>query len=774
MKTKILFGALMGTFALAACNSEEEFTTPAQKTSPITFEVTLDGADAATKAEFASGKINFELGDLLSLYHGITDASSASTGFTGYSNAVYEAKACGDGEALKFVSAAMVNKGEAVMIWPADTTFANTGTAAPNITIPAVQDAKTKLLMPYVSEVLTIDAYDGEEMKNVAGYNKTYPVVLKQFGSTLTLNTKAINDDVISNLDVAALKVTDVELTAKSATANLFNTSVALKATGATPHTNTDDFDHWADVTEADFTSATASATLKTTDATNTSAIFTLLPVASTADVADAADKAKVVINTNYGTVTVAYASGETPWAKTEDKLGTTEAKTVSDGLEDVLKNVYIDNTTTSSKFYGEKTGGKMTRWIEADISKLDMNNLHIKDAEQLIDVLKVLDAMKEVAGSTVATAAAINFYLDGDAEGVFTMTPAAAAAYTAHLDATAPAITFTPCATAGEACTAVKFVAESETEVPTKLAFETNSVNVQLAGTWKWSADDKDYNAQVNNIVVLEDATLNLSNTVKAGTANTIINNGTVNVSGITYLETVKLRNLGTITIPENAEFRVKSALANRATTLEAYGKIYNSGVLATVGTSGAIYNYGGYIKQVVNGAKTYITSNETGTGFAAAFKSDATPNLIGTIELFDKDDDNYSVSNSANQGFIMITTTAAAVAAEDLGEEANYVKLAGDCTSFTYSQTSATARLQYVEIASSKEVVWTSASTENMKGVIVPEGKKLNIKKSNTVKSAATFVKGTIYQGGAYTPGVFVTYFGGENADAANIITY
>lgn len=771
MKTKILFGALMGTFALAACNSEEEFTTPAQKTSPITFEVTLDGADAATKAEFTSGKINFELGDLLSLYHGIGDAS---TDFTGYSNAVYEAKACGDGEALKFVSAAMVNKGEAVMIWPADTMFANTGSAAPAIKIPAVQDAKTKLLMPYVSEVLTIDMYDDVEMKNVAGYNKTYPVVLKQFGSTLTLNTKAINDDVISNLDVAALKVTDVELTAKSTTANLFNTSVALKATGATPYTNTADFDHWTDVTEADFTATITSPTLKTTDATNTSAIFTLLPVASTADVADAADKAKVVINTNYGTVTVAYASSEKPWAKTEDKLGTTEAKTVSDGLEDVLNNVYIANTTTSSKFYGEKTGGKMTRWIEADISKLDMNDLHIKDAEQLIDALKVLDAMKAVAGSTVAGAATINFYLDGDAEGVFTMTPAAAAAYTAHLDATAPAITFTPCTTAGEACTAVKFVAESETEVPTKLAFETNTVNVQLAGTWKWSADDKDYNAQVNNIVVLEDATLNLSNTVKTGTVNTIINNGTVNVSGITYLETVMLRNLGTITIPENAEFRVKSALANRATTLEAYGKIYNSGVLATVGT-GSIYNYGGYIKQVVNGAKTYITSNETGTGFAAAFKSDATPNnLIGTIELFDKDDDNYSVSNSANQGFIMITTTAAAVTADDLGEEANYVKLAGDCTSFTYSQTSATARLQYVEIASSKEVVWTSASTENMKGVIVPAGKKLNIKKSNTVKSAATFVKGTIYQGGAYTPGVFVTYFGGENADAANIITY
>ena len=176
MKTKILFGALMGTFALAACNSEEEFTTPAQKTSPITFEVTLDGADAATKAEFASGKINFELGDLLSLYHGISDASTA---FTSYSNAVYEAKACGDGEALKFVSAAMVNAGEAVMIWPADTTFANTGAAAPNITIPAVQYAKTKLLMPYVSEVLKIDPYDDVDMKNVAGYNKTYPVVLK-------------------------------------------------------------------------------------------------------------------------------------------------------------------------------------------------------------------------------------------------------------------------------------------------------------------------------------------------------------------------------------------------------------------------------------------------------------------------------------------------------------------------------------------------------------------------------------------------------------------
>ena len=265
----------------------------------------------------------------------------------------------------------------------------------------------------------------------------------------------------------------------------------------------------------------------------------------------------------------------------------------------------------------------------------------------------------------------------------------------------------------------------------------------------------------------------MNLSNTVKDATGKRILNYGSINVSGITYLENTTLRNLGTITIPADAEFRVKSALANRAQTLTDYGKIYNSGVLATVG-SGNIYNHGGYIKQVVAGAKTYITSNETGTGFAAAFNSGATPNLIGTIELFDKDDDNYSVSNTANQGFIMITTTAAAVAAEDLGVEANYVKLAGDCTSFTYSQTSATARLQYVEIASSKEVVWTSASTASMKGVIVPAGKKLNIKKDNTVISAATFVKGTIYQGGAYTPGAFVTYLGGAATDAANIITY
>ena len=772
MKTKILFGALMGTFALAACNSEEEFTTPAQKTSPITFEVTLDGADAATKAEFASGKINFELGDLLSLYHGISDASTA---FTSYSNAVYEAKACGDGEALKFVSAAMVNAGEAVMIWPADTTFANTGAAAPNITIPAVQDAKTKLLMPYVSEVLKIDPYDDVDMKNVAGYNKTYPVVLKQFGSTLTLNTKAINDNVISALPVAALKVTDVELTAQSTTANLFNTKVALKALGIAPTTRTGDFDHWTDVTEADFTGAATSATLKTTDATNTSAIFTLLPVASTADVDDDPAKAKVVINTNYGTVTVAYAAAEKPWAKKEADLGTTSAMTVSDGLENVLQNVYITNTTPSSKFSGEKTGGKMSRWIEADISKLDMNNLHIKDAQHLIDALKVLDAMRVIPTSKVATAGTINFYLDGDASGVFTMTPAAAAAYTAHLTATAPAITFTPCAVAGEACTAVKFVAESETEVPTTLTFTTNSVDIQLAGTWKWSAADKNY-TNVNDVVVLEDATLNLSNTVKdlSAAGKRILNYGSINVSGITYLETTTLRNLGTITIPADAEFRVKSALANRAQTLTDYGKIYNSGVLATVNT-GAIYNHGGYIKQVVAGAKTYITSNETGTGFAAAFSSGATPNLIGTIELFDKDDDNYSVSNAANEGFIMITTTAAAVATADLGVEANYVKLTGDCTSFTHSQT-ATSRLQYVEIASNKEVVWTSASTvtASMKGVIVPAGKKLNIKKDNKVISAATFVKGTIYQGGAYTPGLFVTYLGGAATDAANIITY
>lgn len=758
MKSKLLFGALLGSIALASCTADDDLATSSGKVSPIKFSVAMEsgnGVTSLTRAEVTNAfKLNFEKGDLLSLYHGV---SSSSTTFTGYQNAIYEGSAA-DGSAFEFTTKSMVLPGLAIMVYPADTAFVNGGTSAPVIGIDAAQTSKTKELMPYMSEVLTIGSYDSSKGSNVAGYDKNYAIVLKQVASTLSLTTVPSGTEKIDNLGVSPLAVSSV---AMSTTAQSFNISVPVKTTTTTP-TSATTYPLWTGVSDVDLTSAVSVNALSTTDIKdNYSAVFTLLPTdAASVD----ASGAKFVIQTNYGSVTL-NDTNDKIWGKTATTV--TYDKKVSEGIADVLKNTWVANT--SGTFKNETVGGLFRRSIKADMSKLDMNDLHIKNAAHLVDALKVYDAIKDVQSANV------NFILDGDANGAFVMTPAAAAAYATHLDMTGKTMTFTPCTVVGEVCTKVVFNSTELTEVPANIQFGS-SIPVELTGKWKYTNANKNFK-NVLSLSVASTASIQLASTigVKSGSVKpSFINNGSASVLGITYLQDLAMTNNGTITIPADAEFRVKSSLVNEATSLTAFGKILNSGVLATVnGDASNIYinNYG-YIKQVASTAKTYITLNQTSAAdFSTAF---SITNKFGTLELFNKDDNNYSVSNTDNKGFIMITTTAASVTAKEIGVEANYVKITGDCTE-CYLTSAASARLLYVEIASNKEVVWTTETAAAFDGLIVPVGSKLNIKKVNSLTAKkATFLKGTIYQGGAFTPTNFVGYLGGATTDTNNVIKY
>lgn len=760
MKSKLLFGALLGSIALASCTADEDIASVAKQESPIKFAVSMETANGVlTKAEMTDGmKLNFTTGDLMSLYHGI---AAPTTLFAGYQNAIYEGTAK-DGEALVFTTKSMVLPNGAIMVYPADTIFANNGSKAPVVKIAANQDVKTKELLPFASEILTIGEYDENKAAGTAGYGKYYPIVLKQIGSTLKLVTLPSNTEVIENLPVAPLSVSNVEMTAKLVDASgAFNTAVELTAEDEAAASN-GVYSIWTNVSGVNTTIAKESVNkLTTKDVTdNFTAVFSLLP---TADDATLADGASIKINTNYG-----YVELNDPTAKVWNKKNGTDATalTVKEGIEKVLQNTWIANES-SKNFKGEKTGGSFYRTVEADMKNLNMNGLHIKNAQHLVDALAVYDAIKESQENSVV------FYLDGDADGVFTMTPAATAAYVAHLDMEgAKSITFTPCADAGEACTAVKFTCTEETEVPANIQFGT-SVETQLEGTWKYSNKYKKF-VNVERLTVLEGATLNMSDTVGGTTEKSFfINNlGTANVSGVTYLETLNMANYGEMNIKTNAELRVKTTLRNRSKSLTDHGKIYNYGVLATVlGTDGEINNWG-YIKQMTAASKTYITNNQTsGATFASIYVT--WNNELGIIELFDKDDDNYSVSNEENQGFIMITTTAASVKAADFGKEANYVKVAGDCTALDFTP-QAGDRVKFIEIASNEEVVWSANGTDKLPGLIMKEGTKMNLKKSNTLNVATAFLKGEIYQGGALTIDSFTGYLGGAPTDQANVIKY
>ena len=324
-----------------------------------------------------------------------------------------------------------------------------------------------------------------------------------------------------------------------------------------------------------------------------------------------------------------------------------------------------------------------------------------------------------------------------------------------------------------------------ADNEIPNMdLCFESNTA-VTLRGTWNWNNDEVKKTWWVgpfNNEGVINVEATNVETDQTSGTLNNTTL-GTINVNSVANWK-VKTTNYGTINIAEDAELRVYgTTLTNDATSLTAYGKIYNSGVLGVVAgtTSPAINNYG-YIKNNLD-AKTYVTTNQNGgTGFTASFAAD---NKIGTIELTTATD-NVSVSNATNTGFIKYTWDADA---EDNGK---YITPSVD-VKYNYlivnrniELVNAAPEIQYIEIAGGKEVVITCKSTSAFHttrsgsvakriGFILPEGEKANIKEGNILYTKGAFLKGTLYLGGDFAYNfTLVTYFGGSAADQKNIIKY
>lgn len=746
MKSKFLFGALLGSIALASCTADEELSSPSvSQESPIKFAVSLEGSDGMpilTRADMTSDfGLNFEAGDLMSLFHGITDISS---NLTGYQNAIYEGSAKDD-KAFVFTTKSMVLEKGAIMVYPADTAFTNNGSAAPVITIPENQNAKTKELTPYMSELLTIAPYD-EDKGNTAGYGKKYDIVLKRVGTTLILTTVPSNTDKIDGLGVSPLKVSSIEMNANGA----FTTSIPVKYNAATPYRNSE-FSLWTNVSDVDLTAATVVNTLTTTDITdNYNAVFTLLPLKSGVT----ANNANVVIKTNYGKVTLDNAKGNI-WGKTATTV--TYDKTVTEGVQEVLDNTWTD--ATKGSFIGEKIGKYGKRSIQADMSTLDMDGLHITDQQHLIDALKVYDA--------IANKATVDFFLDGDENSEFVMDAEATAAYEARVADAGNKITFKLSTDLATQCDAVKFVSTTETEVPATLKFGT-ATPVKFAGLWKYS-DSKTFD-YITSLEVVEGATMTMTNMVTATATNptttAITNNGTVNISGATTLK-LNMTNNGIIDIPVGAEFLMNGAeLTNDATSLEVYGRIDNAGSLGVQNnTSGKINNYG-YITQKNADAYTYVSTNAfTGKKFADAFA--AADAKIGTIELFGTGNVNTVVASTGTPGFIKVITNATSVTQAEVGEYANYVEITGACTACGILPNT----VKYVEVKSSERVVWTTTAFTII-GLIVDEGYSLNIPRGSAVTATTTYLKGRIYNAGTFTCSDFDGYLGGASTDANNVI--
>ena len=260
MNKKLLFG-IMSLAALAACTTDEFESQQkvAENVSPIQFELVNDN-DALTRASMNdANKVVFSAsdGDLFTLYHGGT----VSTNLTNYQNATYKAST-GEGGIATLTTPSMILQGSAIMVWPVDTTFRIGSGDILSIVIPQVLEAKTESnknggienQIPYVSDLINIQAFSADASYNTAGYNRTYPIYMRQMASQLTIKADyAGTDATIAQLydggsagltgddAIGEISVNSVEL---NATTEKFTTKIPLNFTAKTTGDGSDD-DRW-------------------------------------------------------------------------------------------------------------------------------------------------------------------------------------------------------------------------------------------------------------------------------------------------------------------------------------------------------------------------------------------------------------------------------------------------------------------------------------------------------------------------------------------------
>lgn len=483
-----------------------------------------------------------------------------------------------------------------------------------------------------------------------------------------------------------------------------------------------------------------------------------------------ATDELKLVITTTYGVITYNKALNEVAKTLTEDGyMEDFDDAAVTPGTDTwvAITESFVNNLYKNGKFE-----------VEVDFLDAVMNNMHVENDEHL---QKLLNYYKLYKSEGAYAEPNVTLLLDADNDGEFKLSTTSIDLLN-EINATTQKVKLQKCATHGRPDIVINSDENNEVR-PLRWVF-ANGYDVTLADQdWTWSEESKAF-GNVKSITNL--GSINVTSPVVAKGAGTgaadIINaaGADITINNVTNWK-IKLTNYGKITVNAGKELRAYNAeITNDATALDKFGEIDNNGVIGVVaGTTGKVYNYG-YIKNNA-GAKTYVTTNELGGNFTAAFA--AATNKIGVIELTTATD-NISVSNATAQGFIKYTW--------DPTEDGIYVTPSND-VKYNYlivknsiEFTTHPAEIKYLEVAGTEEVVITTkvanaaggfneGTIANRIGFILNEGAKANVKEGNTLYAKAAYLKGTIYVGGNFAyNSTLVTYLGGANTDTDNIIKY
>lgn len=776
-----LFSAALVAIAMTKCTSEEDLQVNHSQVSPIKFTVTMD-EDGSTRADWGGSNgytLLWEEGDLMSLFHGAEEGSLASM-----EDAIYKAAAGNSDRSLEFTTQSMVKEGQAIMVYPADTTFAYLDGGL-TVSIPTVQSSTNVLeRIPFMSEGIKINPYDGDKNSG-AGYGKNYEIKLKQVATQLTLNTVwtgTAKDKIEALVADGTIEPITLENVVLSQPTNKFNTKLNIqledKADLGTNWPDEEDgaYDAWNKLSSVDYKNAvatnailTSSAAVKDDAAGLDKVEFILLPQ-KTAVITD--ENASIVINTYYGSVTVDKEDGYAMYALVNGKPYPEEKNIVAYGLNEIISKTTVEKSNENSTFFGEQVGAHATRYIDADLATLDMSTVHIKTDKQLHDILAVYGAIKN--GEPV------KLTIDGT-EGKFSLS----------MDNVKTLLTeeyknvkLVPCTVKDEACSVIELTqsaGQPTDEVPELTFIADNQVNVWLGenANWTWTGGKKTFNDFVK--MVSNHGTLDVAaNAVIADATDAKIrmqNKGTININAGVVKQELELHNFGEINIAENAEYRANGvAIYNwgAGVEFEKQGKVYNSGIFAVNNTSGTINNFGGYIENMIGGTEnmTYITANETTDADFAQPWAGNTSNQFGTIMLKNADD-NISVSNSTAKGFIKYTYTEEAYVTPVVCKY-NYVIVNNHDITFNEGSYKEIKFLEMVSEGNNIPVI-TQANNylPELRGFIV--NGKANLKENNKMVVPAAYINGTFYYGGLFCidkqpntlPKIKDVYYGNSSDD-------
>lgn len=608
MKKQFYYGALLGTVLLASCSLDDALDTNsvasnANPNSPV-FSVSFE-ADEETRAVFEAtkGGLTFNQEDFMSLFHTVAKSNNAESDGTynaeKFQNAIYSGAEGADGNSLEFTTQAYVNEGLAIMKYPGEKTpeinvFDGTATQL-FLKVEDTQGEDYKATTPYISEFLTIGAYDATT-GNKSGYGEPYEIKLKRAAGTLAVkvnfigggsaNTSSIKPENVQVRSIKFSNENEVFATkARVAISDEPSLAAEKEENGKKPYAD------WKNQSKVVSLNDGAVSTITTSDILKAerTAYFTLLPMLGKVK------NATMEVITDYGTVIVRADDAE---AVTSKKLGMNISITevingCDNGKSDAEKeelDSYWDNVlkgATAGVFYdettknGEEVGRLYTINLNVKLSDLDMDGMHIANSATDEDLILKAEIVEQFGIKLNEDGSKNTFYLDGDENGEFHIrTQKGLEAYQkliSYVDKTAQeeAVQLAKCdgSMNHTACTKVVFddnggKALNDGTNNLKLAFaENEDVPVVLAGTAAWTIG-KVVAENVKSITIAKDATANFSAEVSAeNVADGIINNGTINITEETTVK-AKVTNNGIVNV-------------NGAMTLDTNAELENNGTI-------------------------------------------------------------------------------------------------------------------------------------------------------------------------------------------------